>query len=47
MNKRKQAALDTRKKLLEVGARLIAEKGFDNVSVAEITEDSGESKGTY
>ena len=47
MNKRKQAALDTRKKLLEVGERLIAEKGFDNVSVEDITEESGVSKGTF
>ncbi len=47
MNKRKINALETRKKLLEVGTKLINEKGFQNISVEDITNAAGVSKGTF
>ncbi len=37
----------TKAKLMESARRLISEKGFDNVSVEDITKDSGVAKGTF
>lgn len=37
----------TRAKLLESSKRLIGERGFDKVSVEDITRDSGVAKGTF
>lgn len=37
----------TRAKLLESARKLIGEKGFDHVSVEDITKDSGVAKGTF
>lgn len=47
MTNRKIAALETRKKLLEAGKRIICKKGLDNTAVEEITEAAGVSKGTF
>ena len=38
MTNRKIAALETRKKLLEAGKKIICKKGLDNTAVEEITE---------
>jgi AcrR family transcriptional regulator len=46
-NKRKEQAERTRQKLLEVGQRLLSEKGYDGVTVSEITQACGVSKGTF
>ena len=43
MTNRKIAALETRKKLLEAGKRIICKKGLDNTAVEEITEAAGVS----
>lgn len=37
----------TKAKLMESARRLISEKGFDNISVEDITRDSGVAKGTF
>lgn len=37
----------TRSRLLESARRLISERGFDHVSVEDITKDSGVAKGTF
>ncbi len=37
----------TKAKLMESARRLISEKGFDNISVEDITKDSGVAKGTF
>ncbi len=37
----------TKAKLMASARRLISEKGFDNVSVEDITKDSGVAKGTF
>lgn len=47
MTNRQLAALETRRKLLEAGKRIIGEKGLANTSVEEITEAAGVSKGTF
>ncbi|MDD3220871.1 MAG: TetR/AcrR family transcriptional regulator [Lachnospiraceae bacterium] len=47
MGKRQKSALETREKLLEVGKKLIEEKGFDSVSVEDITKACGVAKGTF
>lgn len=47
MTNRQLAALETKKKLLEAGKRLICEKGLANTSVEEITRTCGVSKGTF
>ena len=47
MNKRQEAAEKTKKKLIDSGKKLILEKGFDNVSVDEITKECGLAKGTF
>ena len=47
MTNRQSAALKTKQKIVEAGKKLIAEKGFDNVSVEDITRASGVAKGTF
>lgn len=37
----------TKAKLLDSAQRLISTHGFDNVSVEDITKDSGVAKGTF
>lgn len=47
MTNRQIAALETRKKLLAAGKKLICEKGLSNTAIEEITEAAGVSKGTF
>lgn len=47
MNKRQLEAKETRRKIYETGCRLIEEKGFQNVSVEDITKACGVAKGTF
>ena len=47
MTNRQNAAQKTKRKIVEAGEKLIAEKGFDNVSVEDITRASGVAKGTF
>lgn len=42
-----QAPQGIREKLLEVGAKLVAEKGFNKISVEEITRTAGVAKGSF
>ena len=47
MTNRQLAALETKKKLLDAGKKVICAKGLVNTSVEEITEAAGVSKGTF
>ena len=47
MNNRQKAAHETKKKLLVAGEKLFAEKGFDNISVEDITRECKLAKGTF
>lgn len=47
MTNRQTAAMETRKRLLEAGKRMICEKGLDQTSIEEITREAGVSKGTF
>ncbi len=47
MGKRQEAALETKRKLLLAAEKLISEKGFDNISVEDITHEAGVAKGTF
>lgn len=47
MTNRQAAAAETRKKLVSAAKGLICEKGLTNVSVEEITQACGVSKGTF
>ena len=47
MTRRQEAAEKTKKKLIDSGRKMIMEKGFDNVSVEDITKDCGLAKGTF
>ncbi|EFP60429.1 TetR/AcrR family transcriptional regulator [[Clostridium] innocuum] len=47
MTNRQIAALETRKKLLEVSKKIICEKGLVNTSIGEITKACGVSNGTF
>lgn len=47
MTNRQVAAEITRKKLIDTADRLIREKGYDNISVEDITKASGVAKGTF
>lgn len=47
MTNRQLAAMETRKKLLKAGKRLICKKGLANTAITEITEAAGVSKGTF
>ena len=38
---------ENKNKIIEVALKLIDEKGFDNVSVSEITKEAGVSKGAF
>ena len=38
---------ENKNKIIEVALKLINEKGFDNVSVSEITKEAGVSKGAF
>ncbi len=38
---------ENKKRIIDVAIRLINEKGFDNVSVSEITKAAGVSKGAF
>lgn len=47
MNLREKAAIETRKKLLKTGQKLIMKNGLSNVSVEDITNAAGVAKGTF
>lgn len=47
MTIRQENALKTRQKLLDVTNALIKEKGFNKLSIADITERAGVAKGTF
>ena len=47
MTKRKEKAAGTRQRIFETACSLIGEKGFANVSVEDITNACGVSKGTF
>lgn len=47
MTNRQKVALETKEKIIEIGGKLINEKGFDNVSVEDITAACGVAKGTF
>lgn len=46
-NSRANKSNDNKKKIVECALRLINEKGFDNVSISEITKEAGVSKGAF
>lgn len=45
--KQQKAPIGIREKLLEVGTKLVAEKGFNKISVEEITKTAGVAKGSF
>ena len=47
MGKKQIAAERTRRKIMEASEKLIAARGFDNVTVDEITAEAGVSKGSF
>ena len=47
MGKREQNAQKTRVAILETADRLIAERGYEQISVEEITRTAGVAKGTF
>lgn len=47
MTSRQKRAQQTRANLLEVGARLIEERGYESVSIKDIVEAAGVSVGTF
>jgi len=47
LSKRKLQARETRKRILESALSLFREKGFDQVSIDEITSSAGVSKGSF
>ena len=47
MEKKRVAAERTRRKIMDAVEKLIAERGFDNVTVDEITAEAGVSKGSF
>lgn len=47
MNKRKQQAIETKKRIFEAARQLINDHGFDNVSVDAIVEAAAVSKGAF
>lgn len=47
MTNRQKAAMETRRRLLETGERMIAEQGFSNVSIDDIVKACGVARGTF
>ena len=47
MNKRKLAALETRRKLLDAAKKIVCEKDMANTSIADITNSCGVACGTF
>ena len=47
MTNRQKAAMETRRRLLETGKRMIAEQGFSNVSIDDIVKACGVARGTF
>lgn len=47
MGRKQIAAERTRRKIMEASKKLIASRGFDNVTVDEITAEAGVSKGSF
>ena len=47
MEKKRVAAERTRRKIMDAAEKLISERGFDNVTVDEITAEAGVSKGSF
>ena len=47
LTKRQQAALETRRKIIEAAYQLIEEKGLDHIMVEDITKKAGVSKGSF
>lgn len=47
MTNRQLSTLETRKKLLDTGRKIIGEKGLADTSIEEITQAAGISKGTF
>lgn len=45
--RRKEQAAETRNAILEAGLRLFEERGFDKVSVEQITQEAGVAKGSF
>lgn len=44
---RKEQSKINKEKIIEAGKRLVLDKGYDNVSVSEITKKAGVSKGAF
>lgn len=47
MTRRQEAAAETRRRLLEAAGKLVAEHGFDSVSVDDIVKSTGVARGTF
>ena len=47
VTKRQEQAMETRTKLVDSAMRLIGSRGYENVTVDDIVEDSGVAKGTF
>lgn len=47
MTKRQKQAIETRARLVDSAMRLISSRGYENVTVDDIAEDSGTAKGTF
>ncbi|MCG8479020.1 MAG: TetR/AcrR family transcriptional regulator [Spirochaetales bacterium] len=47
LTKRQRQAIETKKHLFETAVRLFNEKGYDNVTVEEITSQAGVAKGSF
>lgn len=47
MGKRQEAAILTRKKVIIAAEKLIAENGFENVTIQDIAEEAGVAVGTF
>lgn len=44
---RKEKAAETKRKIFETAVRLIKEKGYDNITISEISKASGVAKGSF
>lgn len=47
ITKRQERALETKKKIFETAFSLMEEKGFDNITISEISKMSGVAKGSF